>query len=215
MKYARNAADPFTKLRLVPIDDDVSAHAKLEKHIRNYNPTVEAMVKVHPHAYRRPNNKNYSSLAALAVQDAHRNHYKALQRNMDSTQSHGSANLDGILSLEDATGWDIPKQYAAKFRSLQEWLSGHRASVARTSQDELVLDGRVLRGTNYAAAFKGLYVNTKTPPNGTRELVLKLKQLGIPKSCISSRFALSFYGQAGLGLLSKRKYKRKQILRVY
>jgi hypothetical protein len=117
----------------------------------------------------------------------------------------------------DATqGLEVPEDrgksphHVKKLNSLQRRLLGHKASVAKTSLGELMLDGQVLRGTNYTAAFNGLYVNHHVPPKGTRELVLKLKQLGIPKSYLLSDYAHSVYGQTG-GTI----HKRKQVLRVY
>jgi hypothetical protein len=112
---------------------------------------------------------------------------------------------------------NIPKAQRKKFESLLTFLDGHPSKISRSNAGELVLDGRTIRGTNYNQAFRGLYVNTKESPPGLRELVVRLKQMGVPDRLLPSKNARIVYGQVGSGKKSKvvKGIKRAPILRVY
>jgi hypothetical protein len=103
----------------------------------------------------------------------------------------------------------MPSKYSKKFHQVLTFLDNAPSAVGRSRSGELMLDRRVLRGTNYDSAFRGLYVTTNVPASSVRELLMHLKRLGVPKSAFSSKFAHSVYGQGGAGR------RKTLLLRVY
>lgn len=114
----------------------------------------------------------------------------------------------------------IPTKQRKKFNQLVAFLDGRSGTVGRTKTGELVLNGDVLRGTNYVQAIRSLYVNTKAPSPGMRDLVSHLKNIGAPVSMFTSTNAKHVYGQLGGGKRKKVKKIRNakklaSILHVY
>jgi len=265
-KVTTASSPPFMKMKLVPFDYEqkiqrqhncghpkqTTTTAELEKHIRHADPIVTAMSKSLPYITGMPpkERKKLGSAASVAVQNAHLQRYKNLERLRESAQyasppflppaplttpqlpppqpppppppptpfSQLKTSFDGDTSvnvIEPVV--NIPKAQRKKFESLLTFLDGHPSKISRSSAGELVLDGRTIRGANYNQAFRGLYVNTKESPPGLRELVVRLKQMGVPDRLLPSKNAKIVYGQVGSGKKSKvvKGVKRAPILRVY
>jgi len=265
VKAQKTDASPFMKMKLVPFCCEQKPKKKprkpyvdnqkrklsyeLEKHVRHADPIVTAMSKSLPYIAGMPPNerKKLGSASSVAVQNAHLERYKNLERLRESAQFTSPPILPPapLMStqlpplpppppsspskpVEPAFNGDtsvnvmepavnIPKAQRKKFESLLSFLDDHPSKISRSSAGELVLDGRTIRGTNYNQAFRGLYVNTKESSPGLRELVVRLKRLGVPDHLISSKNAKVVYGQVGRGKKSKasKRIKQAPILRVY
>lgn len=241
---AKAGTSSFVKMKLVPVGEKKVRNAavrqstlsrQLEKHIRHADPIVTAMSKSLPYitGLPRKKSKKLGSTASVAVQNAHLERYNNLERLRELSQyaapplpqppppqppsslpppqsSTDDADVDVVVASVD-----LPKSYHKKFGQLVSFLEQNPTTVRKTGAGELVLDGRTLRGTSYDAAFRSLYVNTKNPAPGTRELLLRLKQLGVPKRIFSSKYAQSLYGQAGKGRPSSVRSRISGVLRVY
>jgi len=280
-----SSSSPFMKMRLVPFADKQKKKKirkpyivnqnrtqkftdDLEKHVRHADPTVTAMSRSLPFITSMPpkERKKLGSSASVAIQNAHLERYKNLERLRESAQfasppilppaplmssqppeqslpplpqplplppsqppprpmsktkeSISFDDKDASVNVMEPTV-NIPKAQRRKFESLLSFLDSHPSRIGRSSAGELVLDGRTVRGTNYNQAFRGLYVNTKESPPGLRELVVRLKRLGVPDRLISSKNAKIVYGQIGQGKRMKavkrvvKRVNRAPVLRVY
>lgn len=210
----------FRKMRLVPIGDT----AKLQKSIRHYDPLVASMA-THLGAM---NQKAHSavakgSAARLAVQNAHMRRFKALQVQREE-QLMPAAVLPTIQPPAEVSVPEppqaaalpevqVPRMFHKKLGKLLNRMSEKPGIVGRSDADELVLDGVVQRGTSFSGAMRSLYVNMTVPSPGTRQLVGALRNMGVPKSLLSSKAALGFYGHTGKGLRFPGTVPR--VLRVY
>lgn len=241
---------PFRKMRLVPIDDsdasaddgDARMRSRLlaEKRIRLHDPVISSMADLLP-GIEHPTTRVSSSgkvqrrnpTAALAVQNASLQRYKALERQrapaisaypvdlrdrtapaapvVEATAPAAAAASSDVAPLLDV---QVPHMYAKKLGRLLEQLSSAPGVIGRTESDELVIDGVVHRGTSFSGAMRGLFVNYTTPPPGTRQLVTRLRKLGVPKGALSSKAALGYYSQAGSGL-PRFPGRPGRVLRVY
>jgi len=272
-----SSSSPFVKMRLVPFASKQKKHQRkpnmvnqtqkqkladeLEMHVRHADPIVTAMSRSLPFITSMPpkERKKLGSSASVAVQNAHLERYKNLERLRESAQfasppilppaplmssqppqqllpplppppspsprpmpkTKDSSSFDGDASVNVMEPTvNIPKAQRRKFESLLSFLDSHPSSIGRSSAGELVLDGRTVRGTNYNQAFRGLYVNTKESPPGLRELVVRLKRLGVSDRLISSKNAKLAYGQIGQGKRSKtvkrvKPVNQAPVLRVY
>jgi hypothetical protein len=271
-KTVAPSSSPFMKMKLVPFDCEQKTKKKkprkpysgnqkqklsdeLEKHVRHADPIVTAMSKSLPYIAGMPpmERKKLGSASSVAVQNAHLERYKNLERLRESAQFASppilppaplmssqpppppppqppspqpmsktvESGIDGDTSvnvMEPAV--NIPKAQRKKFESLLSFLDSHPSKISRSGAGELVLDGRTIRGTNYNQAFRGLYVNTKESPPGLRELVVRLKRLGVPDRLFSSKNAKIVYDQIGHGKRSKavkrvKRINQAPVLRVY
>jgi hypothetical protein len=231
---------PFMKMKLVPAgagraNKKTTPHAPfsydLEKQVRYADPIGSAMAQSLPYIDGLPakQRKYLGSDTTNAVQNAHLQRYKQLERLRESSEYttppvlqpappellppplpsvHPQAKpyADDRDEGKAFTMWDInlPKKYSKKFGRVLTQLDEMSDSVGRTRAGELVLDGHTLRGTNYSSAFRSLYVNTPVPAPGARELLLHLKRRGVAKTLFSSKYAQMMYGQAGSGRRRKR-----------
>lgn len=221
---------PYLKMKLVPLDEfsESSSSAskyrrQLEKQIRKADSKVTAMASVLPYATNPTLLKGSNKKAVVALQNAHMRRYKELERQrllerhetlpMPPPSSSTFLQAQGQNKLPEdrppITSLVIPKRFNAKFSKLLNYLIDHPGQVSSSDSGELVIDGHTIRGTNYASALRSLYLDYKQPAPGSRELVNKLKALGVPKEVVSSKFAKTLYGQLGSGK------KRMHVLRVY
>jgi hypothetical protein len=221
---------PYLKMKLVPLDEftDSSSSAskyrrQLEKQIRKADSKVTAMANVLPYVTNPTLHKGSNKKAIVALQNAHMRRYKELERQrlleqhqplpMPPPPPSPFPQAQSQVQLPEdrppITSLVIPKRFNAKYSKLLNYLIDHPGQVSSTDSGELVIDGHTIRGTNYASAFRSLYLDYKQPAPGSRELVHKLKSLGVPKDVVSSKFAKTLFGQIGSGK------KRVHVLRVY
>ena len=229
----RTRAHLLAEKRVRMYDPVVSAMADLLPGIEH--PTVRAHSRSSGRVKVAKSRARRSASAAAALQSASLQRYKALERlrmprvapslpaptldvQVPQQQSAPSA-VGSEAEVAPLLDVQVPRMYAQKLGRVLTWLSSAPGAVGRTSSDELVIDGAVLRGTSYSGAMRGLFVNTTLPPPGTRQLVARIRTLGIPKTAISSRAARSYYGQAGSGLsnlaLGRFPGRPGRVLRVY
>ena len=210
----------FRKMRLVPFDDAEDSY-NAEKRLRHHDPALTSMAQS---LYHIDNPKiidgDYTS--ALATQNAYLRRLKrhSVQRNQLQLMTPNVAAPQvpvantGVI-VEPPTTLRMPSAYQAKFSRLLAVLDKHRGAIGRTADDELVIDGAVQRGTSFSGSMRGLYVNSKEPAAGTRQLARKLAELRVPNNLISSKAALAMYTQGGSGPRSHRRRSSIRMLHVY
>lgn len=208
-------------MRLVPIGDT----GKLQRSIRHYDPIVASMA-THLGAMNQKTNAAVArgSAARLAVQNAHMRRFKALQVQREERLMPAPV-LPTLPSAPDEVARPklpqsaplpevrVPRMYHRKLGRLLNRMAEKPGVVGRTDADELVLNGVVQRGTSFSGAMRSLYVNMAVPSPGTRQLVGALQSMDVPKSLLSSKAALDFYGHTGKGLRFPGTVPR--VLRVY
>ena len=210
------AAPAFRKMRLVPID--VQDKHVLEEQIRSYDPLVSTMADLVPQI-KKPRVKRGDHTAALAVQNASLQHYKALERQRAVGQSMPAIPPPSVPdgeptgAVESLPDIDVPRMFRPKVDRLLAELAKHPGVISRSGADELVLDGVVQRGTTFTGAMRSLYVNSAKPAPGTRQLAERLRKLKVNRNMLSSKFALSLCKQSGSGI--KWPGKASRILHVY
>ena len=213
----------FRKMRLVPIDDAEDSYER-EKRLRHYDPALTSMAQsLHHIDHPKIVDGDYTS--ALATQNAYLRRLKRhslQQRNqlqqavVSNTAGQQVPTADAAnVAVEPLPTLQMPSAYRAKFTRLLAALEKNRGAIGRTSADELVIDGAVQRGTSFTGSMRGLYVNSKEPPAGTRQLVRKLAELRVPANLISSKAALAMYTQGGEGSGSPKGAVRSRVLHVY
>jgi hypothetical protein len=97
-------------------------------------------------------------------------------------------------------------------KRIGDLLAKNPEAIGRSVNDELVIDGQVMPGTNYITAVKGLFYG-QHPPKGVSKLVARLKDLGATGSMISNKTARILFEQSGNGLLPPGR--RIQFMRIY
>jgi hypothetical protein len=212
------AVQPFRKMRLVPIDETVSEQDRhiLEERVRNYDPVVSAMADLLP-SIEKPKARRRSPTEAVAIHNANLHRFKLLQRKREQAQlAVPAASADAVERQPPFPSFpdvQVPHMYKLKLSRLLQHVETHPNAIGRTNADELITDGTVHRGTSFSGAIRALYVNSSTPAPGLRQLVLRLRTLGVPIELISSKAARAIYGQNGSGIMWPGKPGR--VLRVY
>jgi hypothetical protein len=97
-------------------------------------------------------------------------------------------------------------------KRIGDLLAKNPEAIGRSADDELVIDGQVLPGTNYITTVKGLFYG-QHPPKGVSKLVARLKDLGATSNMISNKTARILFEQSGNGLLPPGR--RIQFMRIY
>ena len=213
----------FRRMRLVPFDEPVGAGAAATKvrrlqeaQIRNYDPIVSAMADLLP-AIEKPKVQRGRKMAAVAVHNANLQRFKSLQmqraETLDAKPIAETATAAETIEPPSLTTVSVPQTYKQKLERLLQHLDEHAGAIGRTASDELVIDGVTHRGTSLAGAIRSLYVNTSSPAPGTRQLVARLRKLGVPKELLSSHVAQTLYDQIGSGI--QLPGKRGRVLHVY
>lgn len=224
--------NPFRKMRLVPMnDDDTQVRTRLltEKRIRQHDPIVSAMADLLPDI-EQPRmrvidgkRRKISPTAAVALQAASMSRYKTLEERRargrpDKATPAAVEEPEQVKAIEPippAPDVTVSKRFEKKLAHVMDVLDKAPGAVGRTASDELVINGTVVRGTSYTSAMRNLFVNTANPAPGTRQLVNKLRDLGVPRSALSSKVAQVYYSQAGSGFAIRFPGRYGRVLHVY
>ena len=100
------------------------------------------------------------------------------------------ADAGATTRTKTASTSTIPKQHLSKYRQLMQHLSNSTAKVLEaSSHGELIVGGKILRGTSYSDVLRSLFVNSKFAVPGLPEAVTALHAAGVPNKMLGSQRA--------------------------
>lgn len=86
-----------------------------------------------------------------------------------------------------AKHFQIPAQYERKFNNLVDIIAANPHVVTVSPDNELVVQGKVYKGTSFADLMRNLFVDSGSPSSGMTHLVTGLTHLGITEDMLSSK----------------------------
>lgn len=86
-----------------------------------------------------------------------------------------------------AKHFQIPAQYEKKFNHLIDIMAANPSAVTVTADNELVVRGKVYKGTSFADLMRNLFVDSGSPSSGMTHLITGLTDLGVTEDMLSSK----------------------------
>ena len=123
-----------------------------------------------------------------------------LQRLQAEEQAAALAMMAGRPLAIEMDDLQITK-HVGRVERLGEMIYQKTEQVGRSEDGELMIDGRIIPGSDYVMAFRGLFSNYKFAPKGMKQLVEKLRDMGMPRDLPTANLAKTLYDQTGRGMI--------------